>query len=122
MQEEMTERRDRSHPPRCTAARDDRRIVYMAVMERSATSRTITQQMQSVTHQLLSTGTIRHSLRQSGMSAKRPYLWLPLTGNHRCFSHQWCDEWWPWTTKWNYIVFTDESHFCLKHRDGRIRV
>ncbi|KFM70874.1 hypothetical protein X975_09885, partial [Stegodyphus mimosarum] len=27
-----------------------------------------------------------------------------------------------WTTKWNEIVFADESRICLQHHDGRIRV
>ncbi|UYV68403.1 hypothetical protein LAZ67_5004220 [Cordylochernes scorpioides] len=27
-----------------------------------------------------------------------------------------------WTAKWNEIVLTDESRFCLQHHDGRIRV
>ena len=40
MQEGTTDRRVRSHPPQCTTSRDDRRIVRMAVTDRSATSRT----------------------------------------------------------------------------------
>ncbi|PRD32344.1 UNVERIFIED_CONTAM: hypothetical protein NCL1_20746 [Trichonephila clavipes] len=33
-----------------------------------------------------------------------------------------CDERWTWTKERNDIVFTDESHFCLQHHDGRIHV
>ncbi|GFS75779.1 HTH_38 domain-containing protein [Trichonephila clavipes] len=40
MQEETMDRRDPSHPPRWTIARDDRRIVRMAVRDRAATPRT----------------------------------------------------------------------------------
>lgn len=122
MQEGTTDRRGRSHPPRCTTARDDRHIVRMAVMDRAATSRTIAQQIQSVTHHSVSARTIRRRLQQSGMSARRPLLRLPLTGNHRRLRRQWCDERRTWTTEWNDIVFTDESRFCLQHHDGRIRV
>ncbi|GFV33590.1 transposable element Tc1 transposase [Trichonephila clavipes] len=50
MQEETTERRGRSHSLRCTTALDDRRIVRIAVMDRAATSRTVPQQIRSVTH------------------------------------------------------------------------
>ncbi|GFW75471.1 uncharacterized protein TNCV_4426541 [Trichonephila clavipes] len=46
----LTERRDQSHPPRCTTAPNDRRIVRLAVMDRAVTSRTIAQQIQSVQH------------------------------------------------------------------------
>ncbi|GFX08118.1 transposable element Tcb1 transposase [Trichonephila clavipes] len=56
------------------------------------------------------------------MSARRLLFRLPLTGNHRRLRRQWCDERWTWITEWNGIVFTYESHSCLQHHDGRIRV
>lgn len=122
MQEGTTDRRVRSHPPQCTTSRDDRQIVRMAVTDRSATSRTIAQHIQSVTHHPVSARTIRRRLQQSGLSARRPLLRLPLTQNHRRLRRQWCDERRMWTAEWNEIVFTDESRFCLQHHDGRIRV
>ncbi|GFV52229.1 transposable element Tcb1 transposase [Trichonephila clavipes] len=94
----------------------------MAVMDRAATSRTIVQQIQSVTHHSVSVRTIRRRLQKSGMSARRPLLCSPLSGNHRRLHRQWCDERGTWTTEWNDIVFTDESRFCLQHHNGRIRV
>ncbi|GFV98887.1 transposable element Tcb1 transposase [Trichonephila clavipes] len=54
MQERMTERRGRSHPHQCTTSREDRQIERMAVTNRSVTSRTVAQQIQSVTHPLVS--------------------------------------------------------------------
>lgn len=122
MQEGTTDRRVRSHPPQCTTSRDDRQIVRMAVTDRSVTSRTIAQHIQSVTHHPVSARTIRRRLQQSGLSARRPLLRLPLTQNHRRLRRQWCDERRMWTAEWNEIVFTDESRFCLQHHDGRIRV
>lgn len=122
MQEGTTNRRDQLHPPRCTTARDDRQIVRMTGMDRAALSRTIAQQIQSVTHHSVSARTIRRRLQQSGMSARRPLLRLPLTGNHRRLRRQWCDERRTWTAEWNDIVFTNESRFCLQHHDDRIRV
>ncbi|GFU78481.1 transposable element Tc1 transposase [Trichonephila clavipes] len=89
MQEEMMDRRG---PPRCTTARNDRRIVRMAVMVRAATSQTIAQQIQSATHHSMSARTIRRRLQQSTMSARRPLLRLPLSGNHRRLPLQWSDE------------------------------
>ena len=122
MQEGTTDRRVPSHPPQCTTSRDDRHIVRMAVTDRSATSRTIAQHIQSVPHHPVSARTIRRRLQQSGLSARRPLLRLPLTQNHRRLRRQWCDERRMWTAEWNEIVFTDESRFCLQHHDGRIRV
>ncbi|GFV54848.1 transposable element Tcb1 transposase [Trichonephila clavipes] len=92
MKEEATDRRGRSLPPRCTTACDDRWIVRMTVMSRVATSRTIAQHIQSVTHHSASTRSIRHRLQQSGMSTMLPLLRLPLTGNHRRLRRQCCDE------------------------------
>ncbi|GFX49864.1 transposable element Tcb1 transposase [Trichonephila clavipes] len=92
MQEDTTDRRDRSHPPQCTTSREDRQIVLMAVTDRSVTSRTVAQHIESVTHHSVSARTIRRRLQQSGLSARRPLLGLPLTQNHRRLRRQWCNE------------------------------
>ncbi|GFW46281.1 transposable element Tcb1 transposase [Trichonephila clavipes] len=70
----------------------------------------------------LSARTIQRRLQQSGLSAKRPLLGLPLTQNHRRLRRQWCDERRMWVAEWNEVAFTDESRICLQHHDGRIRV
>ncbi|GFU73056.1 uncharacterized protein TNCV_456301 [Trichonephila clavipes] len=51
-----------SHPPRGTTPRDDWRIVCMVVMDRTAISRAIAQQIQYVTHHSVSALTIRRRL------------------------------------------------------------
>ncbi|GFX05487.1 transposable element Tcb1 transposase [Trichonephila clavipes] len=122
MQEGTTDQRGRSHPPQCTTSREDRKIVRMAVTNRSVTSQTVVQDIESVTHHSVSARTIRRRLQQSGLSARRPLLGLPLTQNHRRLRCQWCDERRIWVAEWNEVVFTDESRICLLHHDGRIRV
>ncbi|GFU58541.1 transposable element Tcb1 transposase [Trichonephila clavipes] len=122
MQEGTMGRRGRSYPPQCTTSREDRQIVRMAVTDRSVTSQTVAHHIESVTHHSVSARTIRLRLKQSGLSARRPLLVLPLTQNHRRLSHQWYDERRIWVTEWNKVVFTDESRICLQHHDGRIRV
>ncbi|GFX90206.1 transposable element Tcb1 transposase [Trichonephila clavipes] len=62
MQEEMTDPTGRSHPPRCTTAGDNRWIVRMAGRNRVATSRTIAQQIQSVTRHSVSARPVRRRL------------------------------------------------------------
>ncbi|GFY20415.1 transposable element Tcb1 transposase [Trichonephila clavipes] len=57
----------------------------------------------------LASRTIRRCLQQSGLSARRPLLRLPLTQNRRRFCRQWCDERRIWVGEWNEVVFTDES-------------
>ncbi|GFW96562.1 transposable element Tcb1 transposase [Trichonephila clavipes] len=122
MQEGTTDRHGRSHPPQCTTSREDRRIVCMAVTDISVPSRTLAQHIESITHHSVSARTIRLRLKQSGLSARRPLLVLPLTQNHRRLHRQWCDERRLWVAEWNEVVFTHESHICLQHHDGRIRV
>ncbi|GFY23615.1 transposable element Tcb1 transposase [Trichonephila clavipes] len=58
MQESTTNRRGRSHPPQCATSREDRQIVRMAVTDRSVTSRTVAQFIESVTHHSVSARTI----------------------------------------------------------------
>ncbi|GFS92460.1 transposable element Tc1 transposase [Trichonephila clavipes] len=120
-QEGTTDRRGQSHPPQCTASREDRQIVRMAVTDRSVTSRTVAQHIESLTHHSVSARTIRRRLQQSGLSARRPLLGLLLTQNHRRLRSQWCDERRMWVVEWNEAVFTDESRICLQHHDDRIR-
>ncbi|GFS51201.1 transposable element Tcb1 transposase [Trichonephila clavipes] len=72
--------------------------------------------------EIVSARTIRRRLQQSGLSARRPLLSLPLTQHHRRFRRQWCNERRMWVAEWNEVVFTNESRICLKHHDGRIRV
>ncbi|GFU56227.1 transposable element Tcb1 transposase [Trichonephila clavipes] len=83
MREGTTNRRGQSHPPQCTTSPEDRQIVRMAVTDRSVTSRTVAQHIESVTHHSVSARTIRRRLQQSGLSARHPLLGLPLTQNHR---------------------------------------
>ncbi|GFU42788.1 transposable element Tc1 transposase [Trichonephila clavipes] len=122
MQEGTKDRRGRSHPPQCTTLREGRQTVRMAMTDRSVTSRTVAQHIEPVTHHSVSTRTIRCRLQQSGLSARRPLLGLPLTQNHRRLRRQWCDERRMWGAEWNEVVFTDESGICLQHHDGQIRV
>ncbi|GFT72183.1 transposable element Tcb1 transposase [Trichonephila clavipes] len=87
-QEGTMDRRGGSYPPQCTTSHEDRQIVRMAVTDRSVTSRTEAQHIESVTHHSVSARTIRRRLQQSGLSARRPLLGLTLTQNHRRLRHQ----------------------------------
>ncbi|GFU32761.1 transposable element Tc3 transposase [Trichonephila clavipes] len=121
MQEGTTDRRGRSQPPQCTTSCEDRQTVRMSMTDRSVTSRTVEKHIESVTHSA-SARTIQRHLQQSGLSARRPLLGLPLAQNHRRLRRHWCDERRMWVAEWNEVVFTDESRICLQHHDGRIRV
>ncbi|GFV90688.1 transposable element Tcb1 transposase [Trichonephila clavipes] len=92
----------------------------MTVTDRSVTSRTEGQHIESVTLHSVSARTIRRHLQQSCVSARRPLLGLPLKQNHRRLRRQWCDERRIWAAEWNEVVFSDESRICLQHHDDRI--
>ncbi|GFY36292.1 transposable element Tcb1 transposase [Trichonephila clavipes] len=77
------DRSGRSHPPQYTTSREDRQIVRMAVTDRSVTSRTVAQHIESVTHHSVSARTIRRRLQQSGLSARRPLLATHLSATPR---------------------------------------
>ncbi|GFX68044.1 transposable element Tcb1 transposase [Trichonephila clavipes] len=83
MQEGTTDRRGRSHPLQCTISREDRQIARMAVTDCSVTSQTVAQHIESVTHHSVSARTILRRLQQSGLSARRSLLGIPLTQNHK---------------------------------------
>ncbi|GFV43719.1 transposable element Tc1 transposase [Trichonephila clavipes] len=76
------------------------------------------QHIESVTHHSVSAHSILRCLQQSGPSARRPLLGLPLTQNHRRLRLQWCDERRMLVAEWKEVVFTDESRICLQHHDG----
>ncbi|GFV51017.1 transposable element Tcb1 transposase [Trichonephila clavipes] len=62
IQESMTDRRGRSHPPQCTTSREGRQIMRIAVTDRSVISRTIAQHIESVSHHSVSARSIRRRL------------------------------------------------------------
>ncbi|UYV84353.1 hypothetical protein LAZ67_X001922 [Cordylochernes scorpioides] len=107
--EGTTDKRVQSHPPQCTTSRADRQIVRMAVTDRSVTSRTVAQHIQSVMHHPVSAHTIRRHLHQSGLSTRCPLLCLPLTQNYRRLHSQWCDERRMWTAEWNDLLMSYTS-------------
>ncbi|GFW01717.1 transposable element Tcb1 transposase [Trichonephila clavipes] len=63
MQAGTTDGRGRLHPPPCTTSREDRQIVRMAVTDRSVTSRTTAQHIESVMHHSVSARTILKRLQ-----------------------------------------------------------
>ncbi|GFV44053.1 transposable element Tcb1 transposase [Trichonephila clavipes] len=91
-------------------------------MDRLVTSRTVAQHIEYVPRHSLSARTIRRYLQQSGLSARRSLLDLPMTQNHRRLRRQWSDEKRMWVAERNEVFFTDESRIYLQHHESRIRV
>ncbi|GFX04896.1 uncharacterized protein TNCV_2248791 [Trichonephila clavipes] len=89
MQEGTTDRRGLSHPSQCTTSREDRRIVCMVVTDRSVTSRTVAQHIESVTHHSVSARTIQRTPFTAEWSVcKTSIAWSTLDAEPQAFSPQ----------------------------------
>ncbi|GFU74985.1 hypothetical protein TNCV_3752361 [Trichonephila clavipes] len=64
----------------------------MAVTDHSVTSRAVAQHIESVTHHSVSARIIQRRLPQSGLSARRAFLGIPLMQNRRRLHRQRWDE------------------------------
>ncbi|GFU64869.1 transposable element Tc1 transposase [Trichonephila clavipes] len=122
VQDDNTERRVGSQRPSITGSREDRHVTRMALSDRVALSRALSQALGSFARQKVFAQTVRRRLPQHELSARRSWLRLPLTLHHRQERLQWCDQRRTWTHEWPGIIFSDESKFSLQHQDSRIRI
>lgn len=72
----------------------------------------------------VSQSTICRRLRSVGLNSYRPLKFPRLEESHKAARLRWCRQHRSWTTpqRWRQVVFTDESRFCVRWTDGRIRV
>ncbi len=69
------------------------------------------------------TQTVRNSLREANLHARRPHRGLDLTAVRRCNRLEWANAHIRWRlTLWRGVLCTDESWFSLYRADGRQRV
>lgn len=108
---------------RVTSARDDRFMVSSVLRNRTLTSSEVKTTLQEVRQVTVSTKTIRRRIKEAGIGAYLPARGPLLTTGHRVArsifarSHRnWDDD------AWGKVLFTDESRFCLKPDDRRVKV
>nr|KAG5714146.1 hypothetical protein BaRGS_020474 [Batillaria attramentaria] len=67
--------------------------------------------------------TTRRRLHAGNLHARRPVRKPKLTAAHRASRLAWCTahQRWP-RAQWQLVLFSDESQFLVKPRDGRVRV
>ncbi|GFV16096.1 transposable element Tcb1 transposase [Trichonephila clavipes] len=88
----------------------------------TAASRTLRQELGSLSKQQMSARTVRRLFQQHGLSARRRWLRIHLKLHHRQERlHMW-DQRQTWAKEWQDAVFTDEYRFYLQHQDCRIHV
>lgn len=115
--------RPRSGRPRVTTAATDRRIEALAARRRYVTATTIQAEVRQPGAQRISTQTVRRRLHQAGLRCHRPAIVPDMNAQHERHRLRWCHHRRRWNrVEWGNILFSDESRFCLKKNDGRIRV
>jgi transposase len=104
---------------RKTTERGDRILTRLAKRHRFATARELLDYWQ----QQVSIWTVYRRLREVGFRRRRALKRPLLTLRHRQLREQWAMQHSHWRQpQWDRIVWTDESRFCLRVIDGRLRV
>lgn len=116
-------RREGQGRKRVTSERDDRFIVSSVLRNRTLTSSEVRTALQEVRQVTVSTKTVRRRLKEARIGAYLPARGPLLTTGHRVartnFARSHCN----WDDDaWGKVLFTDESRFCLKPDDRRVKV
>ncbi|GFX36588.1 HTH_Tnp_Tc3_2 domain-containing protein [Trichonephila clavipes] len=112
-------RKTGSGATRKTTRREDRRIVWQALVDPTVTRSTIRADVGIA----IVLQTISRHLAEANLKSKRLFRALPLTPEHRQLRLQWCQASTMWNvTDWQKVVFSDESRFVLGTDDNRVRV
>ena len=115
--------RPRTGRPRVTTPQQDRQIRLAHLRNRLRPATWTANTTPGRHNQRISAQTVRNRLRSVQLRARRPYRGPQLTDQRRAARLQWVNQrirWGP--QRWNSILFTDESRFCLSPGDGRARV
>ncbi|GFV66233.1 HTH_Tnp_Tc3_2 domain-containing protein [Trichonephila clavipes] len=105
--------------PRSTTERKNRPIQRTAVAYRTASAAEIRATVgNAVTQQTVT------SVRflQGQHRARHHVACIPMTPSHCRLRCQWCQARAHWRTEWEYVVFFDESMFCLVAIDDRVLI
>lgn len=118
-----TNDRPRSGRPRVTTMGQDRHIRVLHLRDRRRAATVTATEVRGTHNDRISAQTVRNRLRAAGLTARRPYYGLPLSGARRHARLVWVNQHLRWPARmWRDILFTDESRFCLSRGDGRVRV
>lgn len=113
----------RSGRPQALNDRDQRRLSRLVIVNRQATLREITAEMDVGRPTGVSVWTVRRNLALMGYSSRRPTRVLLLTAQHRQQRRSWARDHISWTIDdWKKVAWSDESRFKLVRADGRVRV
>ncbi|GFU48025.1 transposable element Tcb2 transposase [Trichonephila clavipes] len=110
----MCNRRHGGGRVRSTTPAEDRYIVVSAKRNRRTTAQQVANQFLAASGKQISRKTVARRLMGGGLYARRPFVCVPLTRQHRTARFQWCREHHNWTEQdWACVLFSDESRFSL---------
>jgi transposase len=116
---------DRPRPgqPRVTTDQQDRHIRLQHLRKRFKTAASTARETPGRHNPRISSATVRRRLRENGLRTRRPFRGPLLTPRHRQQCLAWVKTHLQWTRqRWQEVLFSDESRFCISNADGRIRV
>ncbi|GFX03781.1 HTH_Tnp_Tc3_2 domain-containing protein [Trichonephila clavipes] len=112
-------RKTGSGATRKTTRREDRRIVWQALVDPTVTRSTIRADVGVA----IVPQTISRHLAEANLKSKHFFHAIPSTPEHRQLRLQWCQAKSMWiVTDWQNVVFSDESRFVLGTDHNSVRV
>lgn len=109
--------------PHATTPADNRFLLLQALRQRHITATQLQYELAATRNVRVSSETVRHILRQSGIRARVAVTAPRLTREHRVARLAFAREHMNWNINdWGNVLFTDESRFCLYTSDRRIPV
>ena len=118
--------RPRSGRPKVTTQHEDRYIAVTVARRRFVDGPSLERmlrQQRGPGARRISVQTVRNRVRASGFSSKKPAKKPQLSQRLRALRRQFCARHGRWNRQqWSRVLFSDESRFCLRKVDGRIRV
>lgn len=113
----------RSGRPPVTTDRQDRAIRLSHLRDRFRTATATAAEIRGSRGRPISPQTVIRRLKKAGLRSRRPYFGPILSIQNRMNRLQWARDHHRWTfERWNTVLFSDESRFCVSMSDGRQRV
>lgn len=117
------ERQAGSGRPRVSDARDDRYLTTFVRRNRFSCARRYRDAWRNACNVQCSIRTVYGRLIAAKLRARRPLIRIPLGPVHRRNRLQWATDHLNWNNRrWNNVLFSNESRFCLDFNDGRVLV
>lgn len=115
--------RPRSGRPKKTTPQEDRFVTLATLRNRRLTARELQARFMQRYQRRLSTQTVRNRLHQARLKARKAVRRPAMTARHCQARLRWCRQRQLWNLQmWEKVMFSDESRFCLRRCDGRIKV